>query len=243
MMTNSIYGLTNYYKAFASPVSSTSSTPLENLIYSSKTNRLYMDSFARTIQSDMSSYLASLNRDASNLKSSSKIFTLEGASSVFNKKTVTSTDSVALAGTDKKGIASDIKNLAADYNTALKLANNNSTNSNGAAKLASELGSIVADKKASLQSIGITVNSDNSLSVDDEKLDKALTDNLWKVSDTLGKSGGITGELNRTASKILTSPAQYSGVLDLEQSTSGGFPGAYASSKNSYLGMIVNIML
>lgn len=386
-MTSSIYGMTNYYNLFTSPLKSSQESPLNNLIYVASANKMYMDNFAQKTSSEMSSYLSALNSSISDLKAASKPLSTDGLTSSFNQKSVASTDSGAVAGTalsnadlaaytinvsklaksqtntgkvlnsndssvigqgsnffsikvgnkteknitfninetdtnksslgkmasainyakvgvtasvindstagtsylkivsdktgtdsgftitDKTGnavsatesvttttvaqnaeykidgkqytsqqntvnlnndkvnvtlnkaenkdikvtigsdtnaIKSDIKDFLESYNNTINLANTYSSSFSGASTLKSELKSITNSRMPSLYNIGIKQNSDGTLSLDEKKLDKALSENISQVKDTFSGFNGIAQKAYNKSNDVLNSPVKYS---------------------------------
>ncbi len=99
MMVNTIFGLTDYYSVFASPVQSYQVNPVTNLIYEATANKIFSQTVGKKLQSSTSSYLSSLNSSTNNLKSAVKPFTLKAADSLFDRKSVTASDSTTVSGT------------------------------------------------------------------------------------------------------------------------------------------------
>lgn len=98
-MASSILGLSNYRAIFSSPVKPYQVNPVTNLMYGYNAGNLYSKSVARKAQSELSSYLTSLNTTAAALKTSAKSLAAEGPKSSFEQKAVASVDSSAVTGT------------------------------------------------------------------------------------------------------------------------------------------------
>ncbi|MCX7748491.1 MAG: flagellar filament capping protein FliD [Clostridia bacterium] len=114
---------------------------------------------------------------------------------------------------DTKAIKSDIKDFVTSFNKITDLTNSYSSSLGSAQKLGKEFSDIITLRKTSLQSIGILVNNDRTLSVDDQKLDKVLNENVSKVRGVLA---GIADKAYLKSNNVLTSPMRYAGNAFLE---------------------------
>jgi len=72
-------------------------------------------------------------------------------------------------------------------------------------KLHSELKSIVSSKQGTLESVGIHLNDDASLTVDRKRLDEALSEDLEKIKKLFGGSNGIVAETKKLSERTLAS--------------------------------------
>ena len=428
-VASTLYGLTNYYNMFKSPVSSIQMSPISNLLYGSIASSIYSQSIAKSAQSSISSYLTSLNGTVSNLKVSAKSLSIEAPTSTLNKKAVTSSDNTVISGTanwnadaktysitvsklatgqtnkgaelksgnasafsqglntftiksngitktaaftvsagdtnktalnkmassinkanagvtasvvsdektgnsylkldssntgtnntfaltdtagdavaasgagtvqkdaqnaeyvldgkqyssqsntinlnngkvqitlnkadnkeikltvgaDTKGIEADINNFVNSYNSIINLSNQYSDQLSGAQKLGDEFKGIINSRKNTLANIGITINSDNTLKVDEAKLSKALNSNSSYVKDIFKGPDGIAGKVYSKSTEVMTAPLKYS---QPDLLTSGYvnnlnllLPGNQLSSTGNagmnglYSGLVLNMLL
>ena len=75
-----------------------------------------------------------------------------------------------------------------DYNSNIEFFKDNSDVSKRVSRMATVFGDTTY-RSSSYEQVGISVNSDGSLKVDEEKLAKAITEDPSKVSNVLGKGG------------------------------------------------------
>ena len=150
-------------------------------------------------------------------------------------------------GTDIEAIKSDIKAFVESYNKTLTLANTYSSELSGAREAAAGLGSIVDARKHALQDIGISINADNTLSVNEDKLEKAVVNSLSYIKDTFGGYNGITEKVYSKANEILTSPVKYSKPAESSSEFNNFYNYMSAnrlnSAQNIYRGLVVDMML
>ena len=139
-----------------------------------------------------------------------------------------------------------VNDFVENYNGAMEFFNNNSEVSARNGKMAE----IFADTKYranSYESVGINVNNDGTLSVDQEKLARAIVDSPDKVANVLGK----TGLADKAESHVDFANSQRSQLFPSAQSmfgdqlSSASFytSGAYLNLNSfSTLGNLVNMM-
>lgn len=151
-------------------------------------------------------------------------------------------------GSDNSSIKQDIKKLADNYNTLIKFANNNTSNFSGAQSLKNEFSGVVNSRRSSLDSIGITLNSDKTISIDDKKLDKALSEKSYFVKDIVSGNYGLAQGLSSKGSDVLSSLAKYSKPIDFN--TNYINPSSYLSStinlsygQNMYSGSLLDSLV
>lgn len=139
-----------------------------------------------------------------------------------------------------------VNEFVENYNGTMEFFNENGAVSARSSKMAE----IFADTKyreSSYESIGLNVNSDGTLAIDEEKLARAIVDNPDKVSDVLGK----TGLADKAQDHIDFANSQRSQLFPSAQSmfgdqlSSASFytSGAYINMNSfSTLGNLVNMM-
>lgn len=111
-----------------------------------------------------------------------------------------------LKGTDfssgqNSEIIDSVKNFADDYNSAVDFFNNNSKVSSKVANLAASFSSSKYSGRA-LESIGIDVDSKGKLSIDEERLSAALTEDSGKVQAALGQKGLAGQAFNKVNNSV-----------------------------------------
>lgn len=173
MMIGSTFGIQNYYALFSSPVKGYEVNPATNLMYSAIANKAYMQSFAKRVQSSMSSYLSSMNSTVNDLKSAAKPLAAKDSSSSFNQKSVT-TDSSFVSGTaaynaDAKEYTLNVSQLAAaQTNTGKTLVSTGKSFETGLNSFSIQVG----DSKA--KTISFTVNENDTNATSLGKMAKAI---------------------------------------------------------------------
>ena len=139
-----------------------------------------------------------------------------------------------------------VNDFVENYNGTMQFFNENSSVSARNGKMAE----IFADTKyraGSYESVGINVNNDGTLAVDEEKLARAIVDNPEKVASILGKSGLAEKAENHVdfanSQRSQFFPSAQSMFGDQLSSASFYTSGAYINmSSFSTLGNLVNMM-
>lgn len=222
-MSNTILGMNNYSNFFSSPFNSTQVSPLANLIYGANASRIYSQTVAKSLSSNVSSFMTSLSKSAYDLKAATKPLVSSGPESSFNKKTIISSDSNAVTGTaasnaDSKAYTINVSKLAisqVNTGTALKT-NDKSTLSSGLNSVALKVGttskniSFTIDEKDTNQSglskmasainfakAGVTANvfTDTKTGTSSLKItsDKTGTGNEISLTDINGNAAFVSG--------------------------------------------------
>lgn len=153
--------------------SSTDKTSKSTKTYSYRTN---------TTERASRDELLSAKQKAENVKASRK--KLDDASLYES----TGQDDMGRATYDTDKISKAVKSFVSDYNSLVS--STKKMDSNSVSKKAIELTSVTSQNASQLKEIGITVNSDLSLTVDEEKLKKAdvsQIESLFSGSDSFGK--------------------------------------------------------
>lgn len=147
---------------------------------------------------DTSKTLAAIEDAADAAKSSLSKLLETGTKSVFNKVTKT-TDGVTTTDYDKDSIYDAVKSFIKDYNALLdKTEDSNTTNIIQARKT---MINYVAANKTALSSVGITIDSDNNLSIDEDKFKAADMD---KVKSLFQGTSSMGQQVNTQITKINT---------------------------------------
>lgn len=172
-----------YYKAlksyYAGNTSKTSSSSAKN----NKTDKTSdVDSQLKDLKNSASMRAYnSVKSEAEELKSAASKLTETGSKSLFaeTEKTVKDDktgEETKVKEVDTKAIQSAVKDFVSAYNDTLKAANK--SGQQDIIRNASYMTNQSKIFKRALEEVGISVNADNTLSVDEEKLSSAKTDNL-----------------------------------------------------------------
>lgn len=81
-----------------------------------------------------------------------------------------------------------VKKFVEDYNSTINFLSDNSSVSKRVSRMAQNFGDTTY-RSANYESIGISVNSDGTMKIDEEKLANTIANNPSKVSSVLGKDG------------------------------------------------------
>lgn len=150
--------------------------------------------------------------------------------------------------------AKAIEDLANQFNSSLKLLNNNAERGSGVSR---QIGRMVQSptSERSMALIGISTQKDGSLKVDADKLRTALTDNTSIVRDVVSGNFGMAQGISRDSrSGLGQSPASLIGndlVAMKQQQASSSFEmmsgysksGAYNSMNYNAVGVLMNMMI
>lgn len=185
--------------------------------------------------SDTTKALSEVESAADFMKESADALLTKGTSSVFNKKSVTKTDENGLSTTTKEydtdAIYSKVSQFVTDYNTLMKktAASSSSTLQNKADNLAG-----VSSSNASLLSrVGITINEDKTLSLDEKTFKSA---DMGTAKTLFGTTGGYGYQVSAQASLIDFAAETESSKANTYTST-GTYSNAYSTGNilNSFL--------
>lgn len=159
--------------------------------------------------------LTSVRKEADELTASARALVDQGSRSLFREKYTTTTDAETGVKTTTKGydtdaIAKAVNTFVSDYNSAVK-AGSESANSN-VVRNTSYMAQQTRIYARSLSEAGITIEKDNTLSVDEDKLKSANIDTLRRVfngtssfaSQTANRSAGLSQSAVRAASSAST---------------------------------------
>ncbi len=175
----------------------------------------------------------SIRDEATALKKSSDALLETGSKSVFNKKTVKGTDGKETLQYDKDAISKAVSSFADKYNALITSAADSSNTS-----VLTATSSMVGNAKANaslLSDIGITIGSDNTLSIDKDKLKAADVSTIKSLFHGTGSYAyGVSSK---------SSSVYYQSVSQLAQLESGS---SYSSSGNynyNYTGSLFSSVL
>lgn len=157
-----------------------------------KTNERYKSSLSGTTSistsKDSTQTLGSIQDAAKDAKKSLAALLETGSKSKFNKVTVTDKDGTSALGYDKDAIYSAVSDFIDDYNTLLKKTDDSKTSSITQAR--KTMTNYVRANKRALSDMGITIGSDNKLSIDKDTFkdsDMSKVKSMFQGRDSLGK--------------------------------------------------------
>lgn len=152
----------------------------------------------------------------------------------FNLKNST-TDSIKVTVKQNSSkIGEDINDFVESYNTLIKDAKSSGTNNSGTLK---GITSIIDRNKSSLEKMGITVNDDHTLSVDNKKLNNKIESDITTVKDTFTKYQGVATKIENYSKSIVRNPFVAVGVNTLDVYNKG----LIASSSYLNEGSVLNL--
>jgi flagellar capping protein FliD len=267
-MTSNINGVSSYSDNFWYAQNINHRNNSTSIMQQISENKFNNKSYANNIKLAMSSYLTSLGSYANALENATSQMIASNSDSSFNKKaqglqenkTSININKVQLSPIkadikDKNNLInysnnstkSDIKKIVNSYNNLMTYINTNSNNFNGAQKLGYELGNIINSKKSPLESIGVTINKDGTLTIDDNKFDNSIKNSSYKVEDIFKGYNGIAEKLNTKSNEVISTPSKYSkpselnnGVNDYYNYISSTYKLPYSMNFNA--GLILNTM-
>ena len=161
-----------------------------------------------------------LEKTADQLSEAASVFMESGEDSLFSK---------ARESGDSKDIYNAVEDFVGKYNNTLSALKNTSGTLND--YYSQMLKSAASDNKEALESIGITIAKDGSLSVDKDKLKEADIDTLETV---LGNTKGFTQKAAYVASRISDNAHTNQSSLSSQYSSTGSLYSALASKYNLY---------
>ena len=154
---------------------------------------------------------------------------LSKAASVFMATVEDSLFSKARESEDSQDIYNAVEDFVGKYNSTLSTLKNASGSLND--YYSQMLKSTVSDNKEALESIGITVAKDGSLSVDKDKMKGTDIDTLEKV---LGNTTGITKKVAYVSGRVSDNAQTNQNSLSSQYSSTGSLYSSLASKYNLY---------
>lgn len=204
-------GFAYQVKAKAATVSNYASDMAKRVSESSTQKNSSTASSSTSTSRDSSKTLAGIEDAADAAKSSLSKLRETGSKSLFNKVMQTGTDGVTTTDYDKDGIYKAVKSFIKDYNTLLdKTEDSNTKNIIQARKT---MMNYVLAKKSELSAMGITIDSDNNLSIDETKFKGAA---MEKVKNLFQGAGSLGAQIENQITKI-------NGYAEMEASKSNTY--------------------
>ena len=161
-----------------------------------------------------------LEKAADQLSEAASVFIATGEDSLFSK---------ARESGDNQDVYNAVEDFVGKYNSTLSALKNTSSTLND--YYSQMLKSAASDNKDALESIGITIAKDGSLSVDKDKLKEADIDTLEKV---LGNTKGFTQKAAYVADRVSDNAHTNQSSLSSQYSSTGSLYSALASKYNLY---------
>ncbi|MBD5494854.1 MAG: hypothetical protein HDR12_10885 [Lachnospiraceae bacterium] len=161
-----------------------------------------------------------LEKAADQLSEAASVFMATGEDSLFSK---------ARESGDNQDVYNVVEDFVGKYNSTLSALKNTSSTLND--YYSQMLKSAASDNKEALESIGITIAKDGSLSVDKDKLKEADIDTLEKV---LGNTKGFTQKAAYVADRVSDNAHTNQSSLSSQYSSTGSLYSALASKYNLY---------
>jgi len=127
--------------------------------------------------------------------------TLDNGNVTLNLKGVTNNATLKV-GTDANSIDKQLRSFIKQYNSTVQTLNQNSTLISSS--IVSRLEKFAKQNGSDLASIGITVNSDKTLTLNDSRFQQSLTDGSAASANRL--VSGLVGNAASTAKSVTTSP-------------------------------------
>lgn len=161
-----------------------------------------------------------LEKAADQLSKAASVFMATGEDSLFSK---------ARESGDSRDIYNAVEDLVGKYNSTISALKNTPGTLND--YYSQMLKSVASDNKKALESIGITIAKDGSLSVDKDKLKESDTDTLEKV---LGNTRGFTQKAAYVSGRVSDNAQTNQSSLSNQYSSTGSLYSALASKYNLY---------
>ena len=136
---------------------------------------------------DSTSTLAKIEDSSDDVKESADVLLEKGTDSVFNKTSVTDESGTTSYGYDKDKIYNAVSDFIDDYNSLIDAADD--SNVTGIVNAESALTGMTKANANLLSSIGITIDSDNKLAIDEDTFRSADMETVKSLFNTTGSYG------------------------------------------------------
>ncbi len=150
-----------------------------------------------SVSKDSAATIGEIKESADELQDSASKLVKTGTQSLFNKVTTKDKDGKETTGYDTDKIYKAVKDFVKDYNNVLEAADESNTSSIRRATI-SMINSTNVYKSA-LSDVGITIGSDNQLSIDESKFKSA---DMSKVKSLFNGSGSFAYNVKSQANMI-----------------------------------------
>ncbi|MCM1045662.1 MAG: hypothetical protein NC417_09140 [Candidatus Gastranaerophilales bacterium] len=154
------------------------------------------------------------------LKTSADKLLKTGVRSLFNKKDITTKDENGVESTvrdyDKDAIYSAVNDFVKDYNAVVKAAGSDYVNNSSLINRANNMQNATQLNSKSLAEVGITINKDNTLTLDKDTFknsDMGKVQNLFNGTGSYGYSVSSSASMiNFTADNVVSKADTYTGT-------------------------------
>jgi len=185
--------------------------------------------------------------DGKEFTSSSNNVSLDNGKVNLTLNNITQKEATVTVKEDKDKIEDSVVKFVSSYNNVI----DNLTNSDsliGKDKAIKDIKNLSSYNKSSLSDIGISTNSDGSLSVDKEKLETAIEKDPSKVKRLFNGFDGIATKSQKISDRILTSSvaSSNSGIYGSDYSSFQNYlklSGNNTFSQNNLRGLLVDTLL
>jgi len=199
--------------------------------YYNKTGTTTVDSSTST-SSDSTKTIARTQSAATDLISSANALTAKGTKSLFKEKEITTTDSAGnkttTTGYDKEALYKAVSNFVSDYNTMIT--EGAEAESTSILKPTLSMTRLTTSNKNLLSQVGITVGSDNKLSINEDTFKKA---DINAIKTLFNGSISYAAEISSKASMV-------KGAAVLESLKANTYTSTANYSDNYSMGNIYN---
>lgn len=178
---------------------------------------------------DSASTLAAVQTDSDSLKDSADKLIKTGTDSLFNKKNVTTTNSDGTTSTtyghDMNAIYKGVKSFVDDYNSMLD-SGSNSSNKNVLSQTLNMTNTTKAYSSL-LSAVGITVGSDNKLSIDKDAFKAA---NISSIKSLFNGNSSYAYSISAKSSQINYYASTANSTYDITGKLTGSSPSGFRYS-------------
>lgn len=230
-----------------SAFSNVSNLSAMDALYSSRNTAKSLNLLYKNLYSNSDSASSDAANDA--LSSAFSKYT-DKANGFYSKFTPAMTNLKDSSAAVKESLSSDstdsvdtmlkkIKSFASDYTTASKTLQSNKNVSTAVSSMANSFSSMKF-MNASMSSIGISMDKSGGMTVDEEKLTEALTNNLDQVKSILGGKNGVAAMANAKATSALSNSTNLISYTDFT-STLSRTTGLSGSANRYYAGLLMDL--
>lgn len=260
MLTMAIGGIGSLLNSYYSQANSVSSvSPLFDYKKAQKQTQSLLDSYkknnntVKTLKKESADFLSGYTKGLNEMNTAAgKLADGNIDKLLFDKDGNVTEETV-------KNTVDSAKNMVEQYNKNLKMLNDNADRGPGVTKQLARMADDPAPL-AGMKMVGMSVNKDGSLALDEAVMAKALKDEnkaqVKLLADIIGGGNGIASSVQRDARAGLNTPAQNlisndlatmqsvrqdDPIRALSQSIKGG--GAYAMNNNAAMGILMNMLV
>lgn len=174
---------------------------------------------ANALSKDETNAYTKVQSATDDLKESADALLEKGTKSVFRKKDITTTDENGVESTkydyDVDAIYSAVNSFVKDYNNVIKATSSSDVTSTSIASRVSHMQNTTKLNEKALAEIGITINKDNTLSIDKDTFknaDMKKVENLFNGTGSYGYSVSASASMiNFSADQVLAKATTYTG--------------------------------